>query len=168
MTPTVRMAAALAAVVFTLFQLPARIVSAQEPGQSVGARSAASSGIYIVQMADSPAGSYAGGVAGLPATKASRGNKLDPNDTDVIRYGAYLQTKHDEALARVGGGRKVYDYRYSFNGFAAELSEAQAAALRSAPGVLAVTKDELVTGDTSSTPTFLGLDADGGLWDQAG
>ena len=82
-------------------------------------------------------------------------------------YVAYLDGRHNQAVARVGG-RKVYDYRYSFNGFAAALTAAQAEALRTAPDVLAVTGDELQTGDTSSTPTFLGLDQLGGLWDDTG
>ena len=35
-------------------------------------------------------------------------------------------------------------------------------------GVLSVEKDVIVEMDTSSTPSFLGLDAPGGLWDQLG
>ena len=118
-------------------------------------------------MADLPVIAYEGGVAGLPATKPGRGQKVDPNSGDVSSYAGYLDSRHNQALNRVGG-RKVYDYRYSFNGFAAEMTDAQAGALRADPGVLSVTKDELQTGDTSSTPTFLGLDAQGGLWDQLG
>ena len=73
---------------------------------------------------------------------------------------AIWRRRHDEALAERRRRRaRLYDYRYTFNGFAAELTDAQAAGWRRRPGVLAVTKDELQTADTSSTPTFLGLDA---------
>jgi subtilisin family serine protease len=126
------------------------------------------SNVYIVRMSEDPAVAYKGGVPGLRATKPARGQKIDPNDARVADYVAYVDSRHDAALARAGGGRKVYDYRYSFNGFAAELTELQAAKLATDPGVLSVSRDELVDMDTSSTPTFLGLDAPGGLWDQLG
>ena len=158
MSRSIRLIAAVALVGLAVFD-------SQRPTVSAQARQSA--GLYIVQMDDLPAGSYTGGVAGLPATKASRGNKLDPNSPTVTGYVAYLDGRHNQAVARVGG-RKVYDYRYAFNGFAAALTEAQAEALRTAPGVLAVTKDELVAGDTATTPTFLGLDQPGGLWDDTG
>ena len=38
-------------------------------------------------------------------------------------------------LNGVGGGRKLYGYHYSFNGFAAELTAAQAAKLSATAGV---------------------------------
>jgi subtilisin family serine protease len=140
--------------------------SAQVRGSSGSA--ARSSGLYIVQMADLPVASYLGEIAGLARTKPGPGQKIDPLGPDVLNYVAYLDASHDDALARAGGGRKVYGYRYSFNGFAAQLTEQQAEALRSTPGVLNVTRDELVDANTSSTPHFLGLDAEGGAWDQAG
>ena len=122
---------------------------------------------YIVQMLDAPAVAYTGGVPGLRATKAAPGQKIDPLNADVVQYAAYLDSRHNDALARTGG-RKYYDYRYSFNGFAAQLTTAQANAMKKVPGVLAVSKDELQKADTSSTPTFLGLTAEGGLWEQLG
>jgi subtilisin family serine protease len=143
--------------------------SAQAPEQSSAQRpqDVASNQLYIVQMADLPVVGYAGGIAGLPATRPGRGQKIDPNGGNVAPYATYLDSRHDQAIGRVGG-RKVYDYRYTFNGFAAELTDAQAEALRAEAGVLNVTKDELQSMNTSSTPTFLGLDAPGGLWDQLG
>lgn len=122
---------------------------------------------YVIQMADDPVVSYQGGIAGLKATKARQGQKIDPLSADVVAYVSYLTSKHDAALNSVGG-RKLYDYNYSFNGFAAVLTAEQSAKLAQQPDVLAVTPDEIRTIDTSSTPAFLGLDAPGGLWDQLG
>ena len=101
---------------------------------------------YIVQMAADPVATYDGGVAD---------------------YAEYLESRHDAVLTRAGG-RKLYDYAYSFNGFAAKLTRDEALAVTNAPGVVSVTKDRLYKVDTSSTPSFLGLDAPGGLWDQLG
>lgn len=128
----------------------------------------AANGVYVVQMLDAPATAYTGGTAGIPATKPAKGKKIDPNDPNVLRYNAYLDAKHDEALSRAGGGRKLYDYHFSFNGFAAKLSPDQAGRLARQPGVLAVTPDQVHYADTSNTPTFLGLNERGGLWDQLG
>jgi len=143
--------------------------SAQAPEQSSAQRppDAASNQLYIVQMADLPVAAYAGGVAGLPATRPGRGRKFDPDSANVSNYAGYLDSRHEQAVGRVGG-RKVYDYKYGFNGFTAELTVAQAEALRREAGVLNVVKDELQTINTSLTPSFLGLTAPGGLWDQLG
>jgi subtilisin family serine protease len=126
-----------------------------------------SNGVYVIQMADSPVVAYNGGIKGLNATAPKKGQKIDPNSSDVINYVAYLNGKHNDALAKVGG-QKLYDYNYSYNGFAAKLSLDQANKLAAVGGVVAVSSDELHTMDTSSTPAFLGLSAPGGLWDQLG
>src|SRR6266545_2899030 len=124
-------------------------------------------GVYIVQMINDPVVEYKGEIRGLRATKPQPGQKIDPNSPAVVSYVAYLDSKHNEALSRAGG-QKLYDYRYSFNGFAAQLTVEQANKLTSVDGVLAVSADALQTMDTSSTPHFLGLDAAGGLWEQLG
>src|SRR3954464_2473314 len=123
---------------------------------------------YIVQMSELPVATYSGGVAGLAPTKKERGQKIDPADPQVAAYGAYLSGRHDQVLSNVGGGRKLYDYSVVFNGFAAELTDDQAEALRALAGVVTVTKDTEVFADTSSTPAFLGLDGPTGLWNQLG
>lgn len=167
MVITVLVAAAVAA--------PTHMQAAQEPATDQDqaplaqrAPASVSNSVYVVQMSEPPAGSYTGGIPGFAATKPGRGQKLDPNDSNVIGYAGFLDARHAQAFARAGGGRKLYDYRFSFNGFAAELSEDQAAALRGAVGVVSVTRDELVTAATATTPRFLGLDQPGGGWEQAG
>lgn len=128
---------------------------------------ASSNGVYIVQMIDEPVVAYEGGTAGLAATAPQEGAKIDPLSTGVISYSTYLVGQHDKALKKAGG-QKIYDYTISFNGFAAKMSPGQARKMAALEGVHVVTPDQLQTMDTSSTPTFLGLDAEGGLWDQLG
>lgn len=123
---------------------------------------------WIVQLAEPPVTAYRGGIKGLQATKPRKGEKIDPNSPAVVNYMAFLESRQNEVLAKVGGGNKLHTYGYVFNGFAAELSAEQAAKLAQMPGVLAVTKDEARELNTSSTPDFLGLTAPApvGAWSQ--
>ena len=150
--------AALATLTSVVFVVPA----------AVGAPSVDPTQAYIVQMAQSPAVAYTGGVAGLKATKPAKGQKIDPAAPDVVKYVDHLKASHDAVLGGVGGGAKLYDYVYTYNGFTATLTGAQAAKLQASADVVAVTKDALQEMDTSSTPSFLGLTAANGLWQQLG
>jgi subtilisin family serine protease len=122
---------------------------------------------YIVRMAEKPVVAYTGNIKGYAATRPPKGQRIDPNHPAVVRYMALLESRHDAALARVGVGvsKKLYSYGFVFNGFAAEMTEVQAAKLAQIPGVLAVSKDEFRELVTSTTPNFLGLSGDGGFWD---
>ena len=80
----------------------------------------------------------------------------------------YLKEQHNDAVNKVGGGQKLYDYTYTYNGFAAVITEDQAEEMKKVPGVLSVQIEEFFDMDTSSTPSFLGLTEAGGLWDQLG
>lgn len=124
-------------------------------------------GVYIVQMLNDPVVAYNGGINGLRPTKPAKGNKINPNSPAVVAYVRYLDSKHADAVNRAGG-QKIYDYRYSFNGFAAKMTLEQANKMAGVEGVLAVTPDAFQTMDTSSTPAFLGLTDPGGLWAQLG
>lgn len=121
--------------------------------------------LYIVRMAELPVTAYDGSIKGYQATKPRKGQKIDPNSPAVVNYMSYLESRHDAALAAVGGSKKVYDYGYVYNGFAAELTVEQAAKLARMPGVLGVIKDEAYELNTSSTPEFLGLSGAGGFWE---
>jgi hypothetical protein len=130
----------------------------------VGAASAQRSKAYIVQLSEPSVATYSGGIKGYAATRPGKGSKLDAKSPAVVSYRGHLSARHDEVLRSVGGARKLHSYGYTFNGFAAELSEAQAAKLASMPGVLAVTRDELRKVDTATTPAFLGLSGKEGFW----
>ena len=134
------------------------------PAIAAGASKAPKNNAYIVQLAEQPVATYTGGIAGYTATKPSKGKKIDPNHPQVVSYMGYLQQRQDSVLNGVGGGKKLYNYGYVFNGFAAELTEAQAQRVAQMPGVLAVSKDEARPLDTSSTPSFLGLTGPTGVW----
>lgn len=124
-------------------------------------------GIYIVQMIHAPAISYEGDIQGLASTKPNSGEKIDRNNPNVQEYVGHLEDEHDDAL-RKSGGDKLYDYGYTFNGFAAQLTVQQANKLLKVDGVMQVSPDTLQSIDTSSTPSFLGLDAKKGLWQKLG
>jgi len=124
----------------------------------------AGQGNFIVRMAEDPATAYKGGIKGYAATKPGKGQKIDPDSPAVVSYKGYLASRHDAALASVGGGTKLYSYGYVFNGFAAKLSDAQAQKLAQTPGVLSVARDEMRKMDTATTPAFLGLSGPEGFW----
>jgi subtilisin family serine protease len=122
------------------------------------------SGLYIVELADPPAVAYEGGVGGLRPTKPAAGEKLDPEEPAVVAYVDHLE-RRQRATASEVGARRVHGYTYTYNGFSARLTAAQVAQLSADPQVLAITKDTLARPDTISTPSFLGLDAPGGIWE---
>jgi subtilisin family serine protease len=141
--------------------------SASADGHAQGAKFI-SSGIYIVRMSGDPAVAYEGAIAGLKATAPQAGAKINPNAADVVKYTDHLKATHDVALKAVGASQKIYDYVFTNDAFAARLTADQANALAARKDVLSVEADAIHTLDTSSTPSFLGLDAAGGLWDQLG
>ena len=136
--------------------------------RTTGAKTGEVEGTYIVRLAGSPVIAYDGGIDDLKATKPAKGEKIDPKSHDVVRYASYLDFTHSKALEQVGAEKKLYDYRYTFNGFAAELTAAQADKLEALDNVLSVEKDAMGHIDTSSTPEFMGLTGPNGAWSQLG
>jgi len=120
--------------------------------------------VYIIQLRDNPVIAYEGDISGLATTKPDRGDHINPNSAKVKKYVKFLDSKHADALA-IAGGEKFYDYFYSFNGFAAVLTPAQAVAMAKLPDVVMLFLDELKFPVTDNSPDFLGLSAGGGLWD---
>ena len=125
---------AVLAILLTVLPASARAYDTDSPAAPTGADIAGNS-IYIVQMSELPA------VARADVREA--GEKIDPAGAATVAYVERLTGSHAAALAAVGAGAdaKVYSYVYSFNGFAARLTPAQARAMQRQPGVVAVTRD---------------------------
>lgn len=121
---------------------------------------------YIVQMAAEPVASYEGGVPGIAATAPEPGEKVDANSSNARRYRSHLKDEARRVMreARVSESAKQHEFEVAFSGFTAELTEAQAAQLGKAKGVVHVWEDELRHADTVTTPDYLGLTGRRGVW----
>lgn len=121
-------------------------------------------GTYIVQVKGDPVASYDGGVRGYAATRPSKGESINPKSSDVKRYRGLLEDRRQRVLGEVPDAEPIYSYDTAFNGFAAELTSAEAAELADMPGVVHIWKNEIHELDTISTPDFLGLTGKDGVW----
>ena len=136
-------------------------------GSLSGAAFAQSRSTYIVQLAAEPQASYNGNVPGYAATQPAPGARFNGRAPASLAYAAYLDTQQQIVAATVSGAPIVARYSTVYNGFAAQLTAAEVQALRANPMVVAVHVDEARKLETISTPAFLGLTADGGLWSQS-
>ncbi|WP_256127639.1 S8 family serine peptidase [Arthrobacter sp. SDTb3-6] len=138
----------------------ASTVQAKNPGPATY-----QAGRYIVVLAERPAATYAGGTAGLAATKPDKGRKLDASKPAVKKYQDHLRTRQS-AVAKSENVKINRTYTAALNGFSAELSAAQALKLARDPQVLMVAPDTENAPDYSTTD-FLGLSGPNGTWNSA-
>jgi hypothetical protein len=95
---------------------------------------------YIVQLAAEPAASYTGNVAGLAATRPAAGARFNARSPAAQAYSAYLDSQQRSVTALVRNAPVLHKYNTVFNGFAARLTPAEAAALRASPQVVSVVR----------------------------
>jgi subtilisin family serine protease len=167
MKQVVRVGAALIAVCLIAVFATGTAGAGQGSDASATGAGKGVSDVYLVVLEEVPVAAYEGGLAGYPATKPAPGGKLDRKAPSVVKYAGYLRSRHDAVASGVGAAR-IYDYVYSLNGFAATLDKGQVARLRASRGVVSVERDSLSQPATDNTPTFLGLNAGGGIWSQLG
>ena len=123
--------------------------------------------VYIVQLADAPVATYAGGTSGIAATRPAPGGKIDSAAPNVRAYANMLSIKRSTELAKAGvSAAPIHTYAYTYNGFSALLTDAEAQALKKSSGVATVVPSALHTLDTTRTPAFLGISGAGGIWSQ--
>lgn len=123
---------------------------------------------YVVVMAAEPIAAYDGGRRGLTATKPADGKKVDRRSLAVRDYGTFLRALHDRSLrhAGVNAAKKLHDYAFALNGYAAMLTPSQVDRIEAQKDVVRVLEDRMRHAQTDSTPRFLRLDADGGPYDR--
>ncbi len=119
---------------------------------------------YIVQLAGAPLASYAGDLRGLAATRPAAGAKLDVQSAPARAYANHLDAQRAAVLSRLKGVKALHNYSVAFNGFAAQLTPAQAQQLMTSPDVVSVVPSEVRQIETTRTTEFLGLTAPGGVY----
>ncbi|MGI5520549.1 S8 family serine peptidase [Micromonospora sp. CA-259024] len=113
------------------------------------------SGMYIVELAEEPLTAYAGGVSGLTRTRPEAGSRLDVTSAPSKAYRGHLDAQRN-AVAAAAGVQVKSVYTTAFNGFSAQLTAQQAAALKADKRVRAVTASRALgtrpTPPLASTP----------------
>ncbi|WP_246001991.1 S8 family peptidase [Allorhizocola rhizosphaerae] len=137
----------------------ATLVASAAGGAQAAPTGQADTALYLVQTTSEP-------LATNEATKPAPGQKVNTETQTARQWLSKLTGEHDATLraTRVNTNKKVYDYGVVFNGFAARLTPAEAARMKSAPGVVRVWKDEIRQADTTTTRDMLGLSGNRGVW----
>ena len=122
---------------------------------------------YIVTLSDEAVALYQGGVNGFSATMPGAGAKLDAQSRAAETYQDYLTRVQQEVAASVDA-TVGYSYTLAVNGFAAQLTAKQAAALAVKKNVVSVVPDALRHVTAESSTDFLRLSGPTGLWSRLG
>ena len=142
------------------------------PVQLAGAEDDRATRVYIVQLKTASAAEHQATLASKAAAIPASGKPatLDRDNPVVKAYVDSLGEEQERVLAKIGpGARLVYSYRFSLNGFAANMTPAQAQKLAHMPEVQNVWEDEIRPLATNHSPQFLGLfDPTDGLRSVAG
>ncbi|MFG1866696.1 S8 family serine peptidase [Micromonospora arborensis] len=110
----------------------------KNPADQRATMDAAGSSQYIVELAEAPLTSYAGGVSGLARTRPESGNRLDAMSATSRAYRGHLDAQR-AAVAAAAGVKVSAAYTTAFNGFSAKLTAEQVTTLRADKRVRAVT-----------------------------
>jgi uncharacterized repeat protein (TIGR01451 family) len=126
-------------------------------------------GLYIVQLVDSPLATYDGGVADLAATSpaVTGADRLDVNAPESIAYLNYLQTQHYDFInnAELLLDRPLdvqFQYLNVLNGLVLSLDHAEAIRLAELPSVKTVYADKVWELTTDVGPLLIGAPA---IWE---
>lgn len=114
--------------------------------------------VYIVQLREPSAASYAAKSVPRAYKSSSAVARFDKSRPDIQAYAAALAEQQDRTFEKAGpGAEMVYRYQYGLNGFAAKMGPAQAHKLEAQQEVLHIWEDEIRPLATNHSVEFLGL-----------
>lgn len=164
--------AAAAALLVAVVGGPTALARSEHP---VGGAKGLESGTFIVRLESAPTPQFRGGTVDSfdaqgrkvskrfapTAPEVTGAPKLDADVPAVAEYAAHLDAERGDVLARAGValGRDLkpkYVYRHVLNGFAIELTAAEAEMLASIPGVRSVEPDFIHRPLTDNGPQWIG------------
>ncbi|CAI5536367.1 unnamed protein product [Closterium sp. Naga37s-1] len=98
--------------------------------------------------------------------RVPRRARLSKNNPQVKAYAQMLETQQAQIASEVGvaSDKMAYSYKYSSNGFSAELTAEQLRRLKRHPAVASVRPSARKRLFTTESPTFLGMNSAGSLW----
>jgi subtilisin family serine protease len=130
---------------------PLRLVGALRPPKTGAA-------VYIVKLRIPGAATYKRATPDFSTAQKPNIEGRRAQAAAAEAYAKQLEQTHDRLLGGVGAANaKVYSYRYSVNGFAAQLTAAQAARLAQSPEVERIWLDSDQYLRTNNSANFLGL-----------
>ena len=132
-------------------------------------KNASGPALYIVLLREAPTASYDGSIPGLSATSPSftGASKLDAKSSASQAYRSYLSNRQDQFIAELESQfsrpiQVAFKFQTALNGFVAELTPAEAAAIAQRNDVRLVERNGLAKLDTDAGPAWIGAP---GIWD---
>ncbi|MFB9378429.1 S8 family serine peptidase [Kineococcus gynurae] len=119
-------------------------------------------GRYVVALAGASMADYTGDVPGIARLQSADGS-VTTSGSDAEEYRARLLREQSD-VAGSADVTPAQRYTVALNGFSADLTSKQAAALSGADGVVSVTPDRLYHPQAATTADYLGLSGPGGVW----
>ncbi len=161
--------------VFRLIALAAAVAlavpsaaTARGPQQPTSTAALTATHTYLVMLASPPLATYDGDISGMDRTAPLAGHRFHADRPAARAYTSYLLAEQDQVLGDLGSPTVLYRYTAALNGFAAELTDAQAAALRDHTDVLAVERSRVEHVAGSRSRDRLGLVGADGVWQSVG
>jgi subtilisin family serine protease len=159
------------AIATSVFSIPFATAQVNTLASETVSVAASSSESYIVTFAEEGLMYYNGGRVGFPATAPSfNSRKLQAKSPDAVAYRSLLRSQQDAYVAQMASALShplvaSHNYDVTMSGVAVVLTAAEAARIRTIPGVKSVTPAGTYELATDAGPAWIGAPA---IWNGPG